>query len=281
MMQRATYNSAMRKRGNTKVVVLVVSGIVLLAVLGAFGSKFVFDKFRESVQNRRAEKDSAGKLLDAAEGMVKGQALGERPTFPDTPTGRMNSYVYDLMVGEQARQKEIEDGLKRINWDWVFTPESLRTKQNLELCLQRIDEAKKLVARYDRDLDQAWSSLMAKMEAESSNSSEAKGFLAGFRESASRPGNGLYYARQINKLLKENHAALEDAVRFLYAHEGQYTIDDAGTVTFEMSVPQADVDRYNDILGAINASMHAIEDMEDERARMAQQKLNQAREQMR
>lgn len=262
-------------KGN-RIVILAIVGIVVLAIAGAFGSKVFFGAMAKRVGDRHADQKSTGEVLDAAEKLLEGDKMATQANFPDTPVGRMNRLVFELMLGEQTRQEEINRDLERIGWEWVMSAESLSTKTNLEESLRRLAQAKKITDDYYFKLESAYLEMLKKMDVEAQKDPDAEKFLAGFKDRQSEPGNGLYFANKISAELEKNHTAIGDCLRFLLARTGKFDVDADGAVSFRPP-HEKETDSYNLLVDKLNASMEEMTRIEEERLRLMRTRINDAR----
>ena len=131
---------------------------------------------------------------------------------------------------------------------------------------------------YGKDLQSSWVKLNKEMEREAKTSREAQKVYETFQENSRKKGGGLYYANQIAEKLKDNHDALGEALKFLLARSGKYTVDNEGQILFDESVSDRDLDQYNRIIERVDQAMRDVEELDRQRLASAQQRISQARE---
>jgi len=258
---RGAYNHDMRRRaGSVKVILLVIAGAVVVVTLLGLGAKAVFQEMVKELSQDQADKRSMGKVVDAAEKMAKGEKVDPIKGFPDTPVGHMNKLLYQTVQDSHELEGKIDKELKDIGWDWVMSNDSLKSKANLEECLNRIGRAEKLVTRYSDRFEHIWNDALVAMQVEADKSNSAAAYLAGVKEGLDQPDGGRSFIREFIRLLRANHQGLKEAIQFLLAHPKDYQMGPEGPVFLD-TVPQSEVDKYNALTDRANEAMKKIDEM--------------------
>lgn len=252
---------------------------ILVAVLGAFiGIAFIATSFftgiKRQMDTKRMEREATDDMIDSIRKYVTSQELGKKPNFPDSPLGKVQSIAYDLVLLQVARGREFEDRLNKSGYDYVMTPESLRTREGLEKSLRLIDEARAitdwLYAGMKRDIDKT----VEKMRGAAKGDQNAETFLKAFEESLNDPEGTMALNDKIRIELAKNHDALTACVSFLLREFGQYTVDSNGSVVFDVGFPSSKMDEYNSYVQQTTATMAEIDRLEAHKVALMNAAMN-------
>lgn len=240
---------------------------ILVAVLGAFiGIAFlatsVFTGIKKQMETKKMEREATDDMIDSIRKYVTSQELGKKPNFPKSPLGNVQSIAYDLVLLQVARGREFEDRLKKSGYDYVMTPDSLRSREGLEKSLRLIDEARAitdwLYAGMKRDIDKT----IEKMKDAGKGDKDAETFIGAFETSLSDPEGTMALNDKVRIELAKNHDALTSCVTFLLREYGHYSVDSSGTIVFEAGFPASKMDEYNAYVQQTTDTMSEIDRLE-------------------
>lgn len=252
---------------------------ILVAVLGAFiGIAFIATSFftgiKRQMETKQAEREATGDMIDSIKKYVTSQELGRRPKFPDTPVGNVQAIAYDLVLLQVARGREFEDRLKKSGYDYVMTPDSLRSREGLEKSLRLIDEARAITDWLFTGMKRDIADTVEKMKAASKGSKDAETFIAAFEASINDPNGTAAINDQIREELRKNHDALTNCVSFLLREFGQFSVDSSGTVVFQNGFPTNKMEEYNAYVQATSDTMNEIDRLERQKQALMNAALN-------
>lgn len=243
------------------VILAVVAGIGILGAIVTVSVLFL-GYSKKVAEDRRSAREGMRQVLQEAAKISQGSSPRRNLKFPGTPMGHMNRLLYGALLEEARLQVWFEGQLQRIKWDWVMTPESLRTEESLDDCLRRCSEAKKVIDRLERDGLGLLAKLVRDMEPYAKANRDARNYYDGFKRGLMQPDGGYALAKRSYALIRENHAALEGTIRFLRAHIGKFDVADDGTTLFNADVPDKDVDAYNALVEKMNSSLEQLNRIE-------------------
>lgn len=254
---------------------------LILAVLAALVLGVVsVHKAKERGRFDKVDKESTLGMADEFEKAIEGQELSGKTSFPDTPIGNMNRILYDNANGLQKRERAFEKELDAIGWDWVMSPDSMRTKKSLQEALRRVNKTRETFATYRRDYLRNFEQLLERLKPYSLQSRDARDYYAGLRNAAKLPGSGTHFMNRTAVLAAKNHDAIENALRFLLRRVGRYSVADDGTIYFSATVPQREVDAFNKLNDTINSTAAQISNLDRERVERARFGLQRMREEL-
>lgn len=224
----------------------------------------------------KEEKEAAKNLLTALEDALETGDLS-KTDFPDTPIGRMTQIVSELIRGMLDTQKEFEEKIYTLDFDWMFSDEALASKENLKECLRRtdlfLDYAKDSQAKTNQLIDNS----LKELEKQSTQSKETKEFYLGFKSSFFDPVEGSKATfEESNKLIMNYHLSLKDYFSFLLNNHGNYTVKE-GEVTFNSNVKSHVKNEFDRISNRLFDATDALIEFEERQQERARQKLDEAK----
>lgn len=253
----------MARNARMSPVLLVTAVIVFIGCIGAsFAVVSMFGGLQRTITERSQEKQSADAMEESIRRLVSEQKLGERPTFPDTPVGKMQSLAYGFLEKQVARQTLFDKRLKEIGFDWVMGPDSLRSKKNLEECVARIGQARDLAKWFYESQAGDYEQLRSEMQAIAKTDARALSFLKEFEQTTMGPAGSLTLTNKVRDQLAANHDALDKCVRFLLANSGKFDVQPDGAVVFHAGFSQSKIDEYNGYVNRTVATMNEINRLE-------------------
>lgn len=269
------YNGFM-KSGRTNPALLAA---ILVATLGAFiGIAFIATSFftgiKKQMEVKQKEREASDDMIDSIKKYVTSQELGQRPKFPDSPLGRVQSIAYDLVLLQVARGREFEDRLKKSGYDFVMTPESLQSKAGLEKSLRLIDEARAITDWLYAGMKRDIAKTIEKMKAAGQGSKDAETFISAFEAAINNPDGTVAMNDQIREELRKNHDALTNCVNFLLREYGQFSVDTTGSVVFQAGFPDYKMEEYNTYVKATTDTMAEIDRLEQRKLALMNSVIN-------
>jgi hypothetical protein len=244
--------------GWTTVAALAVA--LIAASVGGIGA-FVFTRnVSSSAKARVQERDSLSQVARSAESVAGGGRPIEGIEFPDTDLGQISRAIHEASLEESRLQEAFAR-------DWVMTPDSLKDRESLDESLRRLSLARTAVARLKERCEAGLDRCVAKLDRLSKSGPQAQAFVANFMNGLNRPGGGRELSASSFASIRKNHDALERALRFLRDRVGKFSVAGDGSVMFDSSLPDSDVEAYNRIISEVNESIEATLAVERERAR--------------
>ncbi len=267
--------SRTRQAAVNPIAIFAIAVIVVALVIAGLGTSLLKGAKQRS-EEREAERKSMVEFLGQAKKLNEGGKLGNMPDFPETSIGRMQRIVFVWARTGQTRTEELMKRLTELGWDWVGSPESLRTKASLEKCLSISPKVKAAVLAHRKWFDEGYSKVLADVESQADGSRDARSFVAGLKESSQREKGGYQLGLKTWDVLVKNIEALEEMFRFLLARSGKYKVAEDGTIEFDASVSDRDAEAYNAITDRVNGQLQEMNRLEAERLRISQENFERA-----
>lgn len=253
-------------------VAAVIVGAIVLAVLGTA----IFQTASKRVKDRADERQSMQDFLGEAKKLADGGSMGKMPDFPDTPLGRMQRVVFLWAKEGQDRSAQMMKTLEGLDWQWVGSPDSLKTKANLEKCLATTPKAKKEVEKLLAWIDVGYAKALADMEAQADGSKDAGSFLSGLKLANQSQVSGFQLGKKTWQLLIKNIESLEEMFRFLLARTGKYSVTEDGLIDFKSGVTDKEQAEYEAIVDRVNGYLEEIAQLEEKRRKVAMEHFDRA-----
>lgn len=264
------------RSGKASAVWLAIAVVIVVACLGG-GSVMIAsfaNSFKKTVEDRKQERNANDAIEQNVQKLLKEGTMGKRPDFANTAIGTMQRISYTFLETQLARQKTFMDELARIKFDWVMTPDSLRSEKNVEESLKRLEKARELADWFYDGLDRDLDKVLADMRSQAGDDSRAKDFITGFEESTKGPNGSIMLNKKVRDALRRNHDALEGCLKTLKANSGKYTVSGDGSITFAAGTSDSVITAYNSYVEKTTSTLSEINELEERRNKMATDALS-------
>ncbi len=265
------------RSGKVNTIWLFVGALVLATCIGG---SLLFTSFaglvKKSVEDKQKQKSAETAMTQNVRNVLEGQELGKRPTFADTPYGRQQALTYDYLAFTVSSQKKLLSDLEAIKFDWVMSAEAIKTKEGLNESLRRVEAARLIVKKFYTELETKYGAMMVKLKAEAESDRTAKNFLAGFLAHSEGPNGPMVLQRAARSALARNHDALEGCIKTLQSLSGKYSVDSEASLTFDASVPDSTINKYNAYVEATNLTLNELNSLEARRIQIANDVLKKS-----